>query len=126
MAKKILLVEDDAFILKMYQLKMNLEGFEVETAENGKEALELAKSQPDIILLDMMMPELDGFGVLEELQKDPELKAIPVIVLTNLSQDDHVRKAMDLGAIGYIVKTEYTPRQVVERVKEVLDKKSAA
>ena len=122
--KKILIVEDDLYINKMYQLKLNLEGYEVEIAENGKVGVEKAKSfEPDIMLLDILMPEMDGFEVLKRIKADADTKDIPVLIMSNLGQEDHIQKGKELGAVGYIVKTQYTPAKVVEIIKEVLDKK---
>lgn len=120
---KILIIEDDRFISKMYQTKLDLEGYQVDAAENGMQGLEKAKSfNPNLILLDLLMPELDGFGVLEALRGDESTKNIPVIVMSNLGQEDHVKKAMALGAKTYIVKSQFTPSNVVEKIKELMSK----
>lgn len=122
--EKILIVEDDLYINKMYQLKLNLEGYDVEIAENGKIGVEKAKSfKPDIMLLDILMPEMDGFEVLQKVKADADTKNIPVLIMSNLGQEDHIQKGKELGAVGYIVKTQYTPAKVVETIKEVLEKK---
>lgn len=124
--EKILIVEDDRYINKMYQLKLSLEGFDVKVAENGRIGSELAKSYlPDIILLDILMPEMDGFETLKVLKAGSTTKNIPVLIMSNLGQEDHIEKGKELGAIGYIVKTQYTPSKVVETIKEVLDKQKA-
>lgn len=123
LASKILIVDDDPYILKMYELKLGLENYEIETAENGKIALEKIKSfRPDVILLDILMPEMDGFGVLSEMKKDSDHKKIKVIVLTNFGESKNLSKAKALGAGDFIVKTQFTPSQVLERVKEILRK----
>jgi len=124
--KKILIVEDDPYISKMYQLKLNLEGFDVDIAVNGKIGLDKIKSEsPDLILLDILMPEIDGLGVLKALKDDPKNSRIPVLVLSNLGREDYIKKSMALGAEGYIVKSHYTPARVVEVVKETLTKHSS-
>lgn len=119
--EKILIVEDDMYINKMYQLKLNLEGYEVEIAENGRIGVEKAKLfKPNIMLLDILMPEMDGFEVLKVIKADNDTKKIPVLIMSNLGQEDHIQKGKELGAVGYIVKTQYTPAKVVETIKEVL------
>lgn len=121
---KILIVEDDRYISKMYQLKLSLEGYEVQVAENGREGVDKVKEfMPSIVLLDILMPELDGFEVLKIIKGDAATKDIPVLIMSNLGQEDHVEKGMKLGAIGYIVKSQYTPSKVVEKIKSVIDVK---
>ena len=118
---KVLIVEDDRYISKMYEFKLQLDGMEVQVAENGRIGVEKVKEfKPDIMLLDILMPELDGFEVLKIIKGDPETKDIPVLILSNLGQEDHIQKGMQLGAVGYIVKSQYTPAKVVEKIKSVL------
>lgn len=118
---KILIVEDDRYISKMYQLKLSLEGYDVQVAENGKEGVEKIKEfMPDVVLLDILMPELDGFEVLKIIKEDATTKDIPVLIMSNLGQEDHVQKGMKLGAVGYVVKSQYTPSKVVEKIKSVI------
>ncbi|PIZ00964.1 response regulator [bacterium (Candidatus Howlettbacteria) CG_4_10_14_0_8_um_filter_40_9] len=125
--EKILIVEDDTYISKMYQLKLNLDGYDVEVAENGRIGLDKVKTfKPDIMLLDILMPEMDGFEVLKAIKEDSSIKNIPILIMSNLGQEDHIQKGKELGAIGYIVKTQYTPAKVVETIKEVLSKKTKA
>jgi DNA-binding response OmpR family regulator len=120
-ASKILIIEDDRYISKMYQLKLSLDGFDVQVAENGRIGLEKAKEfLPDIILTDILMPEMDGFDVISGVKSDETLKNIPVLIMSNLGQEDHIKKGLDKGAIGYIVKSQYTPSKVVEKIKEIL------
>lgn len=124
---KILIIEDDRYILKMYQLKLSLEGYTVEIAENGKDGVEKVKEfMPDIILLDILMPEMDGFEVLKIVKGEIETKDIPVLIMSNLGQEDHIQKGMALGAVGYVVKSQFTPSKVVEKIKETLGEKAAA
>ena len=120
---KILLVEDDAFLLKMYTTKFEIEGFETFIADNGVKALSLAKEKmPDIILLDILLPKMDGFEVLEALKADMQTKNIPIILLTNLSQKEEVKKGLELGAKDYLIKAHFMPAEVVEKVKQVVGK----
>lgn len=117
----ILLIEDDQMISTMYQTKFSMEGHAIETAADGAEGLEKAKQlKPDVVLLDIILPKLDGFSVLKELKADPTTKDIPVILLTNLGQDDDVKKGKDLGADDYFIKSNHTPAEIVEKVKALL------
>lgn len=119
--EKILIIEDDRFISKMYQTKLSLEGYTVETAENGALGVEKIKSfQPDMVLLDIIMPEMDGFGVLEAIRDDDSINSTPVVVMSNLAQEDHLKRAKALGAKDYIVKSQLTPMDVVKKIKEIL------
>jgi two-component system alkaline phosphatase synthesis response regulator PhoP len=121
---KILIIEDDRYISKMYQLKLSLEGYEVVVAENGREGVDKVKEMmPDIILLDILMPELDGFEVLKIVKGEEATKKIPVLIMSNLGQEDHIQKGMQMGAVGYIVKSQYTPSKVVEKIKDTIGKK---
>lgn len=121
---KILLIEDDPFLLNMYATKFELEGFEIFSADDGERALKAAnKDRPDIILLDVLLPKMDGFEVLKELKKNEETKAVPVILLTNLSQRDDVEKGMALGAVDYLIKAHFMPTEVVEKIKKILAEK---
>ena len=120
-AAKILIIEDDRYISKMYQLKLSLDGFDVQVADNGKIGLEKVKDfHPDIILTDILMPEIDGFEVIKQIKADADLKTIPILIMSNLGQEDHIQKGLELGALGYIVKSQYTPSKVVEKIKEIL------
>ena len=118
---KILIVDDDLTLRDMYAERLKKEDFDVSIAGNGKEGIHAAeKSKPDLILLDIMMPGMNGFDTLEEMRKIPELKSIPVIMLSALIQEDNVAKAKKAGAKDYIIKSESTPAEVVERVKSHL------
>jgi DNA-binding response OmpR family regulator len=117
----ILLVEDDAFLAGIYQKKFELEGFKFSISDNGeKGAADVKRKKPDLVLLDILLPKLDGFGVLQRLKKDPETKSIPVILLTNLGQKDDVEKGLEAGAVDYLIKAHFKPSEIVEKVKEVL------
>lgn len=118
---KIAIIEDDQAISQMYRFKFEAEGFTVETAENGKLGLELAEQmQPDIILLDLMMPEMTGDQMLERLRATPWGKNIRVIVLTNVGEQELPPKVRELGVSGVILKANMTPRQVAEIVQKQL------
>jgi CheY-like chemotaxis protein len=118
---KILIVEDDPLMSRMYQKIFTFEGYEVEMAGDGEEGLEKTRSgKPTLILMDIMMPKMNGLQALEKLKADPETKAIPVIMLTNLAGQQDAETALSKGAIKYIIKSEYEPKQVVNMVKEIL------
>ncbi len=121
--RKILLIEDDSFLLSMYTTKFELENFIVVTAEDGEKGFEMVmKEAPDIILLDIILPKMSGFEVLKKIKSDDELKKIPVILLTNLSQKSDIEKGLGLNADDYIIKAHFTPAEVVEKAKKVLSK----
>jgi len=118
---KILIVEDDLLISRMYSQAFTFEKFEVATADNGKDGLLLVdKFKPDLILLDVMMPKMNGIDFLKVLKDNKMYKNIPVIVLTNLSGTQDVEAALSLGAVKFIVKSAKKPREVVGEVKEIL------
>lgn len=121
---KILLIEDDPFLLSMYSTKFELEGFHIITAEDGEKGLRLAlSSDPSIILLDILLPKMNGFDVLEKLKEDDKGKNIPVILLTNLNQKDEIERAMSMGADDYLIKAHFLPSEVVSKIMKILDKK---
>lgn len=121
MAKKILIIEDEEIILNLLQKKLAQEGYEVSTASNGYEGLEkIKKEKPDLILLDIIMPKMGGFEVLEEMRKDNDLKNIPVIVVSNSGQPVELDRAQELGAKDWLIKTEFDPQEVVEKVRRIL------
>ena len=120
----VLLVEDDEFLANIYKTKFEMEKFKVTVAVNGEEGLDMAKKKkPDIILLDILMPKIDGFMVLEALKKDSEVKDIPVILLTNLGQKDDVERGLELGAADYLIKAHSKPSETVDKVRKILKKK---
>lgn len=121
MATKVAVIEDDMAISQMYRLKFEAEGFEVQTAENGKLGLEMLEGfKPAIILLDLMMPEMNGDEMLAELRKKPWGKDIVVIILTNLGEEEAPKSLKELNVHSFIVKAEMTPKQVAEKVKKAL------
>jgi DNA-binding response OmpR family regulator len=118
---KIAIIEDDVVIAQMYRMKFEAEGFEVQTAGNGKLGVDLCQHmQPNMILLDLKMPEMSGEEALRQIRASSWGKHIPVIVLTNLGEEEAPKSLQSLGVHSYIVKAELTPRQVTERVKEAL------
>lgn len=121
MSKKILVVEDDKMISSMYETKLKQDGYLVITADNGAQAIELASQEkPDIILLDIILPQIDGFQVLQELRNTESFRNIPIIMLTNLGTTEDKEKGEKLGATGYWVKASLTPAQVGEKMREYL------
>lgn len=119
---KVAIIEDDIAISQMYRLKFESEGYQVQTADNGKLGLELVEEfKPDIILLDLMMPEMTGDEMLAELRKKPWGKDVTVIILTNMGEEEAPKSLKTLGVHSFIVKAEMTPRQVAERVKSALE-----
>ncbi|MBU0722107.1 response regulator [Patescibacteria group bacterium] len=119
--KKILIIEDDNMINSMYKTRFEAEGFEVFVADNGGIGLELAKTEkPDIIILDVILPQLDGFSVLDQIKKDKTTKNIQVIMLTNLGTEEDKEKGKAMGAFDYLVKASLTPGQVSEKIKQAL------
>src|SRR3989344_4802885 len=117
---KILIVEDDPLMLRMYQKIFTLEQYEVDIATNGEEALDKVHAgKPTLILLDIMMPKLNGLQVLDKLKSDPDTKTIPVIMLTNLASEKDAENALLKGAVKYIVKSQYEPKAVVDMVQEI-------
>jgi DNA-binding response OmpR family regulator len=120
---KIAIIEDDAVISQMYRMKFEAEGYEVQMAANGRLGVELVgKMRPDIILLDLRMPEMDGAEALAQIRKKDWGKDIPVLVLTNVGVEEAPKELEDLNVLSYIVKADLTPRQVTEKVKEALAK----
>ena len=118
---KILVVEDEEVLSKVFQEKLEKSGYEVKIADDGEEALTLAASfKPDAIALDLLLPKKTGFEVLEILKADDELKSIPVIVISNLGEDSDIKKALKLGAADYYVKSEHPINEIVEKIKNVL------
>lgn len=119
--KKIMVVEDDEHISKVYEIKFAKEGINVVLARDGEEAVvKITAEKPDVILLDLMIPKKDGFGVLEEIKKNPELANIPVIILSNLGQKSDQDRAIALGANEYLVKVDYSIQDVINKAKGYL------
>lgn len=118
--KKILIIDDDPFILDMYVLKFKQEGFDVETARDGKTGLSaLERYNPGVVLLDVVMPVMDGFDVLQKMKEQYPAHRPKVIFLTNFGQKEDVERGLRLGADDYIIKAHYTPGEVVDKVKSL-------
>ena len=123
MAKKILLVEDEEIIIDLLQRKLTQEGYDVSVARNGEEGLiKMREVKPDLVLLDIVMPKMGGFEVMEEMGKDEELKRIPVIVISNSGQPVELDKAKKLGARDWLIKTEFDPQEVLDKVVKQIGK----
>lgn len=120
---KILVVEDDTTLNKIYQTKLGAMDYGVVSAYNGEEALVKAKSEmPDLILLDLMLPKKSGFDVLTEIKADEKIKEIPVIILSNLGQDEDVKRGLDMGAIDFLTKSNIKLADVVKKVQDAIVK----
>jgi two-component system alkaline phosphatase synthesis response regulator PhoP len=121
MSKKVLLIDDDALIVRMYERIFGFAGIEISSALLPADGLaQASKLKPDLILLDIMMPDMDGIEVLRRLKGDDNTKSISVIILTNLSDENRAKEAMKLGAQSVMVKSDYSPKQVVDKVKAAL------
>jgi len=118
---RILIVEDDPYIMRVYERKFQAEGFTIATAKNGEEGLEKVKeAKPDIILLDLVMPKKDGFEFVRELRKDDTYAKTPIIVLTNLGQEHDIERAQKLGISAYLLKSNQSIQDVFEMVQKTL------
>jgi DNA-binding response OmpR family regulator len=121
-ARRVLLAEDDRFLRRAGEARLRQNGFEVVAAVDGEEALRLARTErPDIILLDLIMPKIQGFEVLKMLKQDDATKGIPVIVLSNLGQEQDVQRAMELGAAAYFIKAHLSLQDLAQKVNATLD-----
>ncbi len=119
--KKVLIVEDDQLIFSILSRELADAGFEVANAFDGEQAVTVTKEvRPDLVLLDVLLPRKNGFEVLQTLKSDESLKSIPVVILSNLGQPEDVKKGRELGAIDYMVKVEFEPKQIVAKVRTLL------
>lgn len=119
--KNILLVEDDSFLIDIYTTKLKESGFSVDVASEGEEAVRKVKEQPyDLVLLDIVLPKMDGWDILRQIKAESKLSDLKVIIISNLSQKEEVEKGMNLGAQKYLIKAHYTPSEVVKEIMEVL------
>ncbi|MDD5146633.1 MAG: response regulator [Candidatus Pacebacteria bacterium] len=120
---KVLIVEDDKFLRELMSKKLASEGFELVEAMDGESGVKKIKEEkPDIALLDLILPGIDGFEVLAKVKEDPLTASIPVVILSNLGQKDDVEKGLKLGATDYLVKAHFTPNEIIKKVREVLGK----
>jgi DNA-binding response OmpR family regulator len=118
---RLLIVEDETALASMYAAKFKMEGFEVETINDGLQTLGKMKSfKPNIVLMDVMIPGMNGIEALKKAKQDPEIKDIPIMLLTNLSGDKDKEEARKTGAVDYVTKSEFTPGEVVQRVRDIL------
>lgn len=120
--KQVLLIEDDPFLIDIYTTKLKEAGFEVGVAEDGERALEKIKERtPDLVILDIVLPNIDGWGILKEIRKDEKFKNLKVMILSNLGQRKEVEKGIKLGATQYLIKAHHTPSQVMEKIRQILN-----
>lgn len=120
---KVLLVEDDPTLVEMYKVKFTESGFELVVSSNGAEGLEIALKQPfDVILLDIILPGMDGFAILQAVKKNAKTKSTPVVMMSNLGQEADISRGKELGADDYLVKASFTPTQVVEKILSIVKK----
>lgn len=123
----VLIVEDEDFLIRALKDNLVAEGCKVDIAKNGEEAVEkIGKNKPDLVLLDLLMPKKGGFYVLEEIKKNPEWKLIPVIVLSNLGEDTSIKRALEMGADDYFVKSQHPIEEVIEKAKDYLEGRKTA
>jgi DNA-binding response OmpR family regulator len=123
--KSILLIEDDPFLIDIYNTKLKEAGFSVEIATDGEEGLKkLAEKKFDLLILDIVLPQITGWEILEEIRdlkfKDEKLKNLKIMILSNLGQKEEVEKGINLGATKYLIKAHYTPSEIVKEIKEIL------
>jgi len=122
MFKKILLIEDDKFLRELMNKKLLTMGYDVVSAEDGESGLTMIKeSKPDVVLLDLILPGINGFEVLERAKKDPETAGVPVVILSNLGQSEDIEKGLKLGAKDFLVKAHFTPQEIINKLKAILD-----
>ncbi len=118
MAKKILIIEDDKFLRELIAKKLAKESYEISEAMDGEEGIKKIKDEkPDLVLLDLILPGIDGFEVLSKMKDDPLFSQVPVIILSNLGQKEDVEKGLKLGAIDYLIKAHFTPGEIVEKIR---------
>jgi len=121
MAKKILIIEDDKFLRRVIARKLAGEGYEIIEALDGEKGLKSAQDEkPDIILLDLILPGIDGFEVLSGLKQNSSTANIPIMILSNLGQKEDIDKGMKMGAIDYLIKAHFTPGEIAERIEKIL------
>ncbi len=118
---KIVVVEDDKFLREMISRKLDKEGYEVIQAIDGEKGEQKIKEEkPDLVLLDLILPGIDGFEVLSNIKQDSELKDIPVIILSNLGQKSEVERGLKLGAVDFLIKAHFTPGEIITKIQEII------
>jgi len=121
--KKLIIIEDEETLLNLLDKKLNQEGYSVDIARDGEEGLEkIRNNRPDLILLDIVMPKMGGFEVMEILRKDEELNTIPIIIISNSGQPVELDRAKELGVVDWLIKTDFDPQEVVDKVKKQFNK----
>ncbi len=121
MAKKILIVEDDKFLRDLISQKLTKEGYDVDEAVDGEEGVKMIKEvNPDLVLLDLILPGIDGFEVLVKMKENSNISSTPVIILSNLGQKEDVEKGLKLGAVDYLIKAHFTPGEIIDKIRAVL------
>ena len=121
MAKKILIIEDDKFLRELISQKLEIEGYEISEAVDGEKGIkQVEEEKPDLVLLDLILPGIDGFEVLTKMKEDSALSQIPVIILSNLGQKDDVERGLKIGANDYLIKAHFTPGEIINKVKNIL------
>jgi len=124
MAIKILVIEDDKFLRELVTQKLSREGYDVQEAVDGEDGVRKAKEvKPDIILLDLILPGIDGFEVLVKIKEDSNLEGVPVVILSNLGQRDDVERGLKLGAVDFLIKAHFTPGEIIEKINKILGEK---
>ncbi len=117
---KILVIEDDTFLSSLISSELQGAGYEVLAAHDGTQGLEMAKEKPDLIMLDLVMPGMDGFETLAALKADPATASIPVVVASNLGEAEEIKRAKDAGAIDFLVKVHFTPAEIIAKIRSLL------
>lgn len=121
MSKKILIIEDDRFLRELIKRKLITEGFEVSEAVDGEEGIKkIQEEKPELVLLDLILPGIDGFEVLNRAKNNEATRQIPVIILSNLGQREEIDRGLKLGAVDYMVKAHFTPGEIIEKIKNIL------
>jgi len=119
--QNILLVEDDPFLIDIYTTKLKESGFSVEVVSDGDAVLrKIRENKPDLVILDIVLPQIDGWEILRKIKSEPEFKNLKVIILSNLGQKEEVEKGIKLGAVKYLIKAHYTPSQVIKEIKKTI------
>jgi len=121
MAKKILIIEDDKFLRELIGQKLMQEGFNIAEAVDGEKGIRAVKEEkPDLVLLDLVLPGIDGFEVLARMKGEVETAQVPVIILSNLGQKDDIEKGLKMGAVDYLIKAHFTPAEIIDKIRTVL------
>ncbi len=122
MAKKITVVEDDKFLRELITQKLSKEGYDITEAVDGEKGIETVKKEkPDLILLDLILPGIDGFEVLARIKSDPSISEIPVIILSNLGQKDDIERGLKMGAKDYLIKAHFTPEEIIKKINTIFE-----